>query len=448
MNPRLITRLSLAFAAVLVVLSIAPAAFAQEQGVVASFAGTLSNAAQEDRVAFEVDPSQYTLNGKGQVDLVFVLNGVNGAGTRLDPGLVSVESKGAGSVKVDTRKPETTNSTASIRLATVTPGQYEIVVRSEHKTSGAYRLDVLLAGDANGDFKVDTADLDVIAQLSGKKSDDADYSSLADVDRNGLINGGDRQRAQANIGAVAPSPTSTDNPLDQSLPAGALALVGASPDTFNTQTGGLRFSLAGAEVDASTPDDFILTINGSRVGSSQLTIQPHLLTANATLLNGRNTIALKAYDTVGRPLYLNTTLWAGSSSLRVNLINPDGSPFLQQANVTVALSDDSSVTAQATTTSGSALFSNVPVRTVLIKAKGINNEIGAAGVIGSVGQVTIKMTGFNAPSSVDNNDFSQGTAGWTTGSAPVFIVQHQEHINGFFAAGAVSALGFVPSQSI
>src|SRR5438034_1244832 len=183
MNPRLITRLSLAFAAVLVVLSIAPAAFAQEQGVVASFAGTLSNAAQEDRVAFEVDPSQYTLNGKGQVDLVFVLNGVNGAGTALDPGLISVESKGAGSVKVDTRKPDTTNSTASIALATVTPGQYEIVVRSEHKTFGAYRLDVLLAGDANGDFKVDTADLDVIAQLSGKKSDDADYSSLADVDR-------------------------------------------------------------------------------------------------------------------------------------------------------------------------------------------------------------------------------------------------------------------------
>jgi len=441
------TRLMVALSAVLA-LSIAPAAFAQQTlGVVTSFNGTLSNAAQEDRIAFEVDANQYKLNGGGGVDLVFLMSGVNSAGSAIDPGLISVDPKGSGSVKPGPRGPDTANSTASLALATLTPGQYEIVVRSEHKTSGAYRLDVLLAGDANGDLKVDQEDTQIISQLSGTKIGDADYSSLADVDRNGVINGGDRQRAAANGGAVAPSPAS-DNPLDQSLPAGALALVGASPDTFNSRTGGLRFSLAGAELDGTAPADFILTINGSRVATAALTVEPHLLTANVTLANGRNDISLKAYDTVGRPLYHKATLWAGSSTLRVNLINANGSPFLQQATVVAALSDDPAVTAQAITSTGTVTLLNVPARTILVKAKGIGNEIGTAGVIGSIGVVTIKMAGFNAPSTVDNNDFSLGTAGWNTGSAPVAIVPHQEHINGFFVAGPISAMSVHASSIV
>ena len=99
------------------------------------------------------------------------------------------------------------------------------------------RLDVLLAGDANSDFKVDNADTTLILQLDGKKKGDARYSPTADVDRNGVINGGDRQRAVANKGAVFVAPES--NPLELSLPAGALALVDASPDTYVNRTGGL-----------------------------------------------------------------------------------------------------------------------------------------------------------------------------------------------------------------
>ncbi len=438
-------RLMVALSAVLVLFA-APAALGQETGVVASFTGTLSSARQEDRIAFEVDAGQYKLNASGAVDFVVVMSGVNSAAAAVDPGLISVEPKGSGTVKPATRRPDTADSTASIALVTLTPGQYDIVVRSEHKTTGAYRVDVLLAGDANGDFKVDQEDAQIIAHLNATKAGDADYSSLADVDRNGVINGGDRQRAEANAGAVAPSPT-PDNPLDQSLPAGALALVGGSPDTFNSRTG-LRFSLAGAEFDATTPADFILTVNGLRVGTDRLTIAPHLLTANVTLANGRNLVSLKAYDTVGRPLYFNATLWAGSSSLRVNLVNADGSPFLKQTTVVAALSDDPAVAAQAISSSGSVTFLNVPARTILIKAKGIDNEIGAAGVIGTVGVVNIKMTGFNAPSTVNNNDFSLGTAGWDIGTSRVLIVPHVEQIPGFFTAGPVAAMSAALPASI
>jgi hypothetical protein len=114
------------------------------------------------------------------------------------------------------------------------------------------------------------ADLQVVAELQGFTSDDSDYSVPADVDRNGMIDGGDRQRAEANPGAKGPAPEA-DHPLDQSLPEGAMALVGASPKTFVSRTGGLRFSLAGAELDGSKAD-ITLTINGVRVAAEQLTV--------------------------------------------------------------------------------------------------------------------------------------------------------------------------------
>lgn len=406
-------------------------AFAQESpGVITSFTGTLSSSGQVDRIAFDVDGGQYELNAAGGVDFVFVMSSENSAQAPVDPGLIAIEANGSGSVQKNLRRPDTPSSTASIALATLTPGTYEILVRSEHKTTGAYRVDVLLAGDANGDFKVDAADLQVIAQLNATKWDHADYSPSADVDRNGVINGGDRQRAEGNLGAVAPSPQ-PENPLDQSLPPGALSLVGRSPETFSSRTGGLRFSLAGAEFD-NAPDEFKLTVNGSQVPASALVIEPNLFTANITLADGRNVISFKGYDTIGRPLYYKATIWAGGATLRVNLVNANNTAFTQQASVVAALSDDPSVTAEAITTTGSVTFNNLPGRTILIKAKGINNEIGTAGVVGNQGTATVKMIGFNAASTIDNNDISLGTAGWVIpAGSPVSVVPHQETISGF-----------------
>ncbi|HEX6088289.1 MAG TPA: dockerin type I repeat-containing protein [Thermoanaerobaculia bacterium] len=425
------SRLRTALIAVFMVLFSLSAAAQESPGVIASFTGTLGSSGQTDRIGFNVDAGQYELNAAGGVDLVFVMSSENSAQAPVDPGLIAVEATGSGSVQKDMRRPDTASSTTSIALATLTPGTYEIVVRSEHKTTGAYRVDVLLAGDANGDFKVDAADLQVIAQLNATKWDDADYSPYADVDRNGIINGGDRQRAAGNIGAVAPQPQSAENPLDQSLPPGALALVGRSPNAFSSRTGGLRFSLTGAEFD-NAPADFTLTVNGGQVPVSALVIEPNLFTANVTLADGRNEIAFKGYDTIGRPLYYKATIWAGGATLRVNLVNANNTAFTQQASVVAALSDDPSVIAEGISTTGSVTFSNLPGRTILIKAKGINNEIGTAGAVGNQGTVSVKMIGFNTPSTIANNDISLGTAGWVIApGSPVSVIPHTETISGF-----------------
>lgn len=431
---------------VVLALSVAGAAFAQDAGVVNTFAGTISNPTQEDTVAFEVDPALVELNGSGAVDYVFIMRATDDS---IDPGLISIEVKEGGSVNAGLRKPDTPGSNASIALATLTPGMYEFTLRTEKKTIGTYSLDVLLAGDADGNFIVDAEDVQLISQLSVTKFGAQAYTSLADVDRNGIINGGDRDRAQKNLGAAAQQPPTDgeENPLDVILPENALQLVGATPSTFNAR-GGLEWSLTGAELDVANAADFTLTINGAPVPATSLSVAEHLLTANVTLADGRNEVALKVYDTVGRPLYYNETLWAGSYTLRVSLVGSNGSAFLQQATVTAALSDDPDVKLQATTSNGVVTFANVPGRTILLTARGAANEIGTAGVLGFAGSVQIRMTGFNPASTIDNNDFALGTAGWDIGSAPVTIVPHQELIPGFPAedpvegASAVSANGF------
>ena len=415
---------------------------------VATFNGTISNPAQKDSVTFDVDAAQYHTNAKGGIGFVFVMSSGNGS---VDPGLISVDADGSGAVSDNLRNPDTPDSTASVALAALTGGRYRITVCAEHKTTGAYRLDVLLAGDANNDSKVDAADLAIISDLNGKKAGDAQYNAAADVDRNGVINGGDRQRAQANLGASAPASTPPDsgeeNPLELSLPMNSLQLVGGSSSTF-VSSNGLQFSLTGADFD-TTAGDVVLTINGSQVPASSLTITEHLLSANIALANGKNVVSLKAYDTVGRPLYYNGTLWAGSSALTVRLINPDGTAFTQQATVLAILSDDQSVRAELTTTSGLVTFPNMPARTILIKAKGASNQTGSAGIIGTSGSVTVKMNGFKPVSSIQNNDFSLGTAGWETGTSPVAIVSHQEEIFSFFQKGPAitAAMNLVPSAT-
>jgi hypothetical protein len=425
------------------------AAFAQNAGVVASFNGTLSSAAQQDRVTFEVSSEMYELNSAGAIDFVLLMRPEPGAGAPVDPGLISVEAVGDGSVKKTVRNPDTATSTDSIALVTLTPGTYEIEVRSERKTAGEYALDVLLAGDADADFKVDAADLQAIAALSGIRDGHATYSERADVDRNGVINGGDRQRAAENVGALFLSSEGDSNPLDESLPVGALALVGRSEDSFSSRAGGLTFSLAGAEFD-NAPAETIVTVNGVRVPAGNLAIQPQLLTANVALAEGRNQISLKAYDTIGRPLYHEATVWAGSYTLRVNLVNPNGTAFTQQANVVAALTDDPSVTASGLTSSGTITFTNLPGRTILFKATGVNgNEIGTAGALGWEGVATIKMAGFNAPSTVSNNDFSLGTAGWVIGPGAVTaVIPHQEEISGFFTSAPVQSQMKVSAQAV
>jgi hypothetical protein len=399
----------------------------QDTGSIYSFAGTISNPNQRDAITLEVPEGTTALNSAGAIALLLIARAA--PGSNVDPGLIDIEPhEGAQIHSVGVRRPDTALGSESMALVEVSTGQYEVLVRSEKRTTGAYTLDVYLVGDVNGDLVVDQHDIDLIRASSGAQTGTAGYVVAADTDRNGVINGGDLQRARRNLGAGVLA--ASENPLDQPLPDGALRIDGLDTKTFYPRSRSLSFTLAGAEFDR-TAGDVHVTINGNSVPSAQLSISGDRIETSAYLVDGRNEVRLKAYDTVGRPLFLQETVWAGSAALSVTLVNPDGTPYRKQATVTVSLSDDPSVTATIVAEAGSASFPVVPNRTILVKARGEGNDLGFVGRVGP-GSATIRMGGLNQPSAIKNLDFSQGTEGWLWSPfAQVSLIPHLEQIPGF-----------------
>ena len=137
----------------------------------------------------------------------------------------------------------------------------------------------------------------------------------------------------------------------------------------------------------------------------------------------------------------------GDGELRVTVIDSAGQP-VAGANVTVALGDDQRVTHSATSdAAGSAAFSNLLARTLLVTAKA-GQAFGVTVAlldVGSLTTVSVQILGFNAVSNIANNDFSQGQAGYAF--SPLANMQILPHIEGplsnttatqFYSSGKVS----------
>ena len=369
---------------------VAPIAHAQSPESVVSFAGTISHRQQADRFTFEVRAGAFQLNSRGAVDFVFVVRADSSALMPVDPAPLVVETAGSQIVAPVVSSRDVAASLASVSIASLKPGTYTVIARSERDTTGAYVVDGYLAGDADRDLEVGAADVRLIASLDGVRKGEEAYVASADVDRNGLIDAPDRRRAQANAGAKVVEGRAASE-LDTSLPPGALALAGRSPDAPGSPTGGLKFALAGSEFD-NTPAETVVVVNGVRVPAERLTISPHLLTADVVLNDGPNEISLKAYDVVGRPLFHQATLWAGSCRLRVDLIDAEGRAFTRPASVVAALGDNRNVGAEGLTAAGTITFSNLPRGAVAVGARAIDGgESGTAAALGSDGVVTIRM---------------------------------------------------------
>jgi len=216
------------------------------------------------------------------------------------------------------------------------------------------------------------------------------------------------------------------NPLDRFLPLDALSLAGVSADAFNPLDATLRFVLVGAQY-SEFPEDVELRVNGSLVPPGSLVRGPSEVAATSVLEEGRNEVAFTATDDAGRPLFLEATLWAGSETLTVTLVDEGGMPFTEPTDVRVSLGDAPSVAAEGSTSSGTLQLQNLPDRTLLIQASTAENHLGLLGAIGSQGSVEVVVRGFDPPSPIANNDFGLGLDGWDVGGAAfVQIVPHTE----------------------
>jgi hypothetical protein len=199
---------------------------------------------------------------------------------------------------------------------------------------------------------------------------------------------------------------------------GVVTLDGISPSTFNARNATARFLLTGATF-SQVAGEVLVTLNGH---PAQIVAGASEVSAALSLQDGVNRLSLQAIDDAGGLLFFATTLWAGSETLVVRVLDERGQPAA--ASVTIKAGDDQRISATTAAVAGVATFTSVTGRTLLVEARGEANRFGHTATHGGAGTVTLALRAFDAPSPIANNDFSQGTSGWNIGNVPVRLVPH------------------------
>jgi hypothetical protein len=213
-------------------------------------------------------------------------------------------------------------------------------------------------------------------------------------------------------------------PEDEEQPSsGTLSLESPDPKAPQPTDTDVLYSLSGAEL---APEYVSVLANGLLVPEDRLEIGPQSIRVLAPLAEGRNHFLVYAADTADGLLFHEAVIWAGDHPLTVEVLDPGGAPAAE-AELTLRLGDDRSVSASAATVGGMAQFPHLPGRTFLIEASSPSGGFGSAGAAPTdSSSVSLQLLGLLPPSPVANNDFSLGTDGWSVGGAPVAIAPHDE----------------------
>jgi hypothetical protein len=190
--------------------------------------------------------------------------------------------------------------------------------RKTHLFNGNITLTNTGDSDLTGPVQVVLKDLPAGATLSNADGTTTEGNPFIDID--GLASGQALTQAvqfydpnlvpiNYTVQVLAGAPA--QNPLEQFLAPGALSLVGVNSSGFNPVSAPLQFQLSQGQFlqDLAQVD---LKINGIQVPSSKLMLAATTITTTSVLVDGRNDVSLSAVDTQGRPLYLSTTIWAGT----------------------------------------------------------------------------------------------------------------------------------------
>ncbi len=87
-------------------------------------------------------------------------------------------------------------------LARVSRGSFDVRMSRGQGAEVPLAMDVYLAGDVNGDHRVDRQDLRMVRDLLGRRQGQLGHSLAADVDLDGVINVRDWRLARLNLGAA------------------------------------------------------------------------------------------------------------------------------------------------------------------------------------------------------------------------------------------------------
>src|SRR5579864_1115819 len=161
----------------------------------AHFAGNGTSRGGHDTVAMQVRSSDFTLP-KRRVILGFALETAS-TSERVQMQMLTHQLTQA-HVILHVAHPVGANG---VMLASAGTGSFNVLMGTPKGTIGQFQLNVFLAGDANGDHRVDTQDLSLIRSMLGVRLGDPRYNPAADPDRDGRITLRDLSLARLNLGA-------------------------------------------------------------------------------------------------------------------------------------------------------------------------------------------------------------------------------------------------------
>jgi hypothetical protein len=313
--------------------------------VFSQFAGVLAAPNASNTVRVHLGPEDFTL-GSPHVTIGFVVTPAAGSG--LAPKPVTVTSVSPGNVPtIDTETG--LPGGASLTLAKLKYGDYDLAVGGLNGTTGAWRLEVFLAGDANGDLAVTDADISLLQGALGSTTLDPGFPAEGDSNRDGMITGYDLARAQGNQGTSTPlrlltvttalSPASdTGVPGDNLVNTPSVQLVGQTRP-------GAQLAL---DRDGNGFDDGTATA-GADGG----------YTLPAALAEGANVLRVRARDAFGQEVITSTTV-----TLDTHLTTPA---------FDLSLGSDTGTVGDQTTSAGTVTLVGVtdPGETVTLRKGGV-----------------------------------------------------------------------------
>jgi hypothetical protein len=206
-----------------------------------------------------------------------------------------------------------------------------------------------------------------------------------------------------------------------------VTLQGATATSFNAAGAPVTFHLSCPTLQVGA-DTVAVYDNGDPVPFETLAASADAVTLPSGVASGRHELKLVAQDIYGFTIEHAVVIWAGTFSVPVRVLNEAGAPEAG-ATVVAKLADDPAVSASLVTdAAGGGTFSNLPNRSYNVIATASGNRTATQPTSVFDGTVVLRLRGFKASSPIDNNDFSQGTAGWDVGTAPVAIIPHVEEL--------------------
>src|SRR5438067_6546855 len=139
--------------------------FAQFEGIITASNSTIS-------IPLHFSNSNFNFSGKSAVLGIQIM--ADGAGA-LDPAVVQIKGARNRTIKPIFKNPNLAARSQSLALANFSSGNYTLIISSERKTTGRFAVNLFLAGDANGDGKVNSSDLRSIRRNLGKRDTDSGF---------------------------------------------------------------------------------------------------------------------------------------------------------------------------------------------------------------------------------------------------------------------------------